>query len=109
MNNTPRNKTLRVAILCLLCFFIQSIQSISAFGDEQSEKWWAEEQECIANCPELPRFSDTETDAQYVERMKKTEEYNICQRQCIREYMNKVQIRHRFFDDGSKSYFKRNE
>lgn len=71
-------------------------------------EWWAEEQECLDNCPKLPRFSGTETDAEYRERMRQTDLYNACQRRCTQEYMHKVRPPYEGFDDGSESYFKRN-
>ncbi len=80
-----------------------------ALADAQTAKWWAEEQKCIAKCPKMPRFGGSETDKQFKERIKKTDAYNQCRRQCITDYMNKVQVKPKHLDDGSKGYFKRNK
>ncbi|MGE4503812.1 MAG: hypothetical protein AB7D51_00565 [Desulfovibrionaceae bacterium] len=86
-----------------------SLGSGDAWAQTPNEDWWAEEQKCLAACPKMPRFSGTETDEQYRERMRKTDEYNACQHQCTQEYLHKVRPPYKGFDDGSEGYLKRNE
>ncbi len=90
-----------ITITLLLCSVAQA--------DEQSAKWWAQERKCLADCPKLPRFSGSETTEQFNERIRKTDEFNFCQRSCTHEYLNKVNPQKAPFDDGAKGYFQRNE
>ena len=80
-----------------------------ALADQQTAQWWAEEQKCLADCPKMPRFGGTETNEQYLERMRMTDAYNACQRRCTEEYLNKVDPKKNPYDDGSEGYFKRNQ
>ena len=98
---------MRRILLLLLVLAVLPVQA--ALADAQTQKWWAEEQKCIAKCPKMPRFGGTENTKQFNERIKKTDAYNQCRRQCITDYMNRVQIKPDPFDDGSKGYFKRNQ
>lgn len=100
--------TLPLLLALALLPMLTLLPAKSAQADAQTQKWWAEEQKCIANCPKMPRFGGGETDKQFNERIKKTEAYNQCQRQCIKDYMDKVQMKRQPLDDGSGAYFKRN-
>jgi hypothetical protein len=98
--------TMRHILLIALLLLLPAQRAVA---DAQTQKWWAEERKCIADCPKMPRFGGTETDAQFKKRIKQTEAYNQCRRKCIKTYMDKVQLKHNPFDDGSKGYFKRNK
>ena len=101
----------RSIIFLALSLLVLSLlsQAGRARADAQTQKWYAEEQKCLAKCPKLPRFGGTETPEQFKARIKKTDMYNACQKTCTDEYLNRVSPKRQPFDDGSKGYFKRNE
>lgn len=73
-------------------------------------EWKAEEQRCIDQCPEFPRFSGTETDQQYKKRLEQEDAYNACQRQCVREYLSRTEgLWRSSYNDGSQDYYERNK
>ncbi|MBU1247210.1 MAG: hypothetical protein KKB70_00815 [Proteobacteria bacterium] len=103
-------KQLAIFLLALSLLTLSLLsQAGFARADAQSQKWYAEEQKCLAKCPKLPRFGGTETAKQFQERIKKTDKYNACQKACTEEYLNRVSPKREPFDDGSKGYFKRNQ
>lgn len=71
-------------------------------------RWKAEEQRCIAACPSFPRFSGTETPAQYQRRIAAENAYNRCYARCIRQYQERVLLPREPYDDGSQGYLRRN-
>jgi hypothetical protein len=92
---------------CTALLFLGTAQAQG--GGFPNARWKAEEQKCIAACPPFPRFSGTETDAQYQRRIKAENAYNRCYATCTKQYEDRVNLPYKPFDDGSQGYLKRNQ
>ncbi len=107
-----RTTTMLLAVLLLFIALIFLVRAAPCPAQgKTAADWKAEEQRCLDQCPEFPRFSGTETDEQYRKRLEQEDAYNDCQRQCVRDYMNRLgaNILIKRNDDGSAGYYKRNE
>ncbi|HMM40190.1 MAG TPA: hypothetical protein PKB11_15645 [Desulfovibrio sp.] len=70
--------------------------------------WKAKEQECIARCPQFPRFGGREDQKAWTERIRKQREYDSCYIGCVKGQMSAWRRPLGPPKDGSQAYFKRN-
>lgn len=83
------------------------ILSLPATGLAASA-WKTKEQECIARCPQFPRFGGIEDNKAWMTRLKKQAAYDNCYNKCVKGQMNAWRSPASRPKDGSTAFFKRN-
>ena len=91
-----------------MLIFLTLILGLAVPALAQQPDWRAQERQCMAQCPAMPRYSGIETDAEYWARMQAQSAHDACKMRCAAQSAQQYSKTFTPISQAAADYYKRN-